>query len=365
MTRTTHRIAAAALCVITTLSLAQPVNDSCGAPTAINGFASTPWDLALALTDGAAEPCLPGGDGQFHHDVWFLWTAATSGPAIVTTCGGTTLDTRLAIYPAGSCENLSPLLCNDNTCALQSGIGFNAQQGTSYLIRLGSAAEGSTGSGQLLISSGIVAGPIAAPDNTSEYYLVYASSWSQGEAMAVSLGGHLATISSPEENTFIRDSVLGADGQPRRAWIGLRSPQQDGNFSWVSGDASTYRNWIPGEPNNLDGAEYWVEMVNEEAFAGRWNDAPLAHFPTRFAIIEVPTTPACPADLDDNGSLEDGGNPDGAITIDDLLYFLVAFEGGDVAADLDNDGEPSVGTPDGAVTIDDLLFFLVRFEGGC
>jgi hypothetical protein len=365
MTRTTHRLAAAGFGVIATLAFAQPANDSCSAPTALNGFASIPWDLSLALTDGPAEPCLAGGDGQFHHDVWFLWTANTNGPTILTTCGGTDLDTRLAIYPAGSCENATPILCNDDTCFRQSGIGFNAQQGTSYLVRLGSAAADVTGTGQLIVANGVVAGPIASPDSTSHYYLVYASSWDQGESMAVTLGGHLATISSAEEDLFIRDSVLGFDGQQRRGWIGLRSPQQDGNYSWVSGDASTYRNWIPGEPNNLDGAEYWVEMVNEESFGGRWNDAPLTHFPTRFAIIEVPSTPACPADLDDNGNVEDGGTPDGAITIDDLLYFLVAFENGSVAADLDNDGEPTVGTPDGAVTIDDLLFFLVRFEGGC
>lgn len=68
----------------------------------------------------------------------------------------------------------------------------------------------------------------------------------------------------------------------------------------------------------------------------------------------------CPADLDDGSGT---GTPDGAVTIDDLLYFLVVFETGDVGADLD-DGS-GTGTPDGAVTIDDLLYFLVRFENGC
>lgn len=33
--------------------------------------------------------------------------------------------------------------------------------------------------------------------------------------------------------------------------------------------------------------------------------------------------------------------------------------------DLDSDGDPATGTPDGAVTIEDLLFFLARFELGC
>ncbi len=68
----------------------------------------------------------------------------------------------------------------------------------------------------------------------------------------------------------------------------------------------------------------------------------------------------CPADMDDGSGT---GHPDGAVTIDDLLYFLGAYEGGTIAADLD-DGS-GLGHPDGAVTIDDLLFFLAHYEGGC
>jgi hypothetical protein len=68
----------------------------------------------------------------------------------------------------------------------------------------------------------------------------------------------------------------------------------------------------------------------------------------------------CPADLD-NGS--GTGTPDNAITIDDLLFFLAAFEGGSTAADLD-DGQ-GLSLQDDAVTIDDLLYFLTRFELGC
>lgn len=70
--------------------------------------------------------------------------------------------------------------------------------------------------------------------------------------------------------------------------------------------------------------------------------------------------PPCPADLDDGTGT---GTHDGAVTIDDLLFFLVAFENGTTAADLD-DGS-GTGTHDDAVTIDDLLFFLAHFEVGC
>lgn len=68
----------------------------------------------------------------------------------------------------------------------------------------------------------------------------------------------------------------------------------------------------------------------------------------------------CAADLD-NGT--GSGAPDSAVTIEDLLYFVAAFEAGSSAVDLDNG--TSTGTPDGAITIDDLLYFLARFEAGC
>lgn len=68
----------------------------------------------------------------------------------------------------------------------------------------------------------------------------------------------------------------------------------------------------------------------------------------------------CPADLDDGSG---SGACDGAVAIDDLIYFLSAFENGTLDADLD-DGTARA-TPDGAVTIEDLVFMLVRFEEGC
>ena len=70
--------------------------------------------------------------------------------------------------------------------------------------------------------------------------------------------------------------------------------------------------------------------------------------------------PGCVADFDDGSGT---GTPDGGVTLDDLLYFLVLYGNGDVRADID-DGS-GTGTHDGGVTIDDLLFFLVHFNAGC
>jgi len=77
-------------------------------------------------------------------------------------------------------------------------------------------------------------------------------------------------------------------------------------------------------------------------------------------VVITIESPSCPADLDDGSGT---GSPDGGIDINDLLYFLSAFEQGSGSADLD-DGS-GTGSPDGGVDINDLLFFLSHFEEGC
>jgi len=142
-----------------------------------------------------------------------------------------------------------------------------------------------------------------------------------------------------------------------------------------------------GDPVDVDGNG----LFDDNAFVGRGNNT-LTSFVTDtifitanrevYAVVnlrdgagvDLNSTPSfgtpnalvkitwCHADLDNGGGT---GNPDGGVDINDLLYYLSAFEAGTPAADLDNDGDPAQGTPDGGVDINDLLFFLARFEAGC
>ncbi len=73
-----------------------------------------------------------------------------------------------------------------------------------------------------------------------------------------------------------------------------------------------------------------------------------------------PVSPFCFADIDDGSG---AGVPNGAVDVNDLLYFLGVFEEGSANADLDNGSGD--GIPDGGVDIRDLLFFLEHFELGC
>lgn len=70
--------------------------------------------------------------------------------------------------------------------------------------------------------------------------------------------------------------------------------------------------------------------------------------------------PGCVGDVDDGSGT---GTPDGGVTLDDLLFYLLLFDAGDSRADVDNGS--GFGFPDGGIGIEDLLYFLFRFDRGC
>jgi len=54
---------------------------------------------------------------------------------------------------------------------------------------------------------GVIAGPITNSANGHLYYLLSTTNWNAAETIAVSLGGHLATINDTNENTWIFNNI--------------------------------------------------------------------------------------------------------------------------------------------------------------
>lgn len=340
------------LLAVSGVAMAQPANDNWANAEAVSGVGSAfAFDTSGATTDG------PVGCGLLGADVWFCWTASANGSVAATTCGGAGHDTVMTVYElCGDPTTLSSLGCNDDSCGLQSRVLFTAVAGRSYLVQLG-GFNGATGAGTWqVVDPNAPLVSVTNPANGHRYTMHTGRTWTQAEALAVSLGGHLVTINDAAENEFVRASVLGFDGVDRRGWIGFNDAASEGNFVWSSGEAASYTNWNGGEPNNAGGVENFTEMLGG---SGAWNDQPdggngFGQVP----IVEYGVT--CIADVDDGTGT---GTPDGGVTIDDLLYYLTIFADGSVRADVD-DGS-GTGTPDGGVTIDDLLYFLTRFADGC
>lgn len=123
------------------------------------------------------------------------------------------------------------------------------------------------------------------------------SSSTDAEAYAVNQGGHLVTIDDSAENGFIQTTFLTGPGASQDFWIGLTSPVGDftdpATWVWVSGSASTYRNWRPGQPDSGLGNDRYTVINFLLAGDASWDNYPNAGFRLAPGIYEVvPIPPA-------------------------------------------------------------------------
>lgn len=129
-------------------------------------------------------------------------------------------------------------------------------------------------------------------------------SWAEARALAEGWGGHLATITSPEENAFVTAMSNAPDywydpfgGGFSGPWLGMaRLPEFGGQLGWITGEPVSFTNFAPGEPNNLRGSENGVCFGNGRG-SGQWIDfessgSPLGLFPLKFSYaVESPSRP--------------------------------------------------------------------------
>ncbi|CAH1265180.1 HGF [Branchiostoma lanceolatum] len=125
--------------------------------------------------------------------------------------------------------------------------------------------------------------------------------WQQASDDCVSKGGHLATIGTYDEESFIQ-GLTNYDYQPY--WIGLHDTGAEGTFIWVDGTPLTYTSWNFGEPNN-NGDEDCVQLSGYN-----WNDAYCGGTAQYICEIDTGGAPTCGATLTDaEGVIESPGYP--------------------------------------------------------
>ncbi|MGD8921995.1 MAG: C1 family peptidase [Candidatus Zixiibacteriota bacterium] len=114
--------------------------------------------------------------------------------------------------------------------------------------------------------------------------------------------GHLATVTSQDENDFILNNVISDTASPTildEYWIGAIDTATNA-WTWANGEPFEYSNWALSEPNNV-GIENRVMMwgfneTDERREAGTWNSALPDGFPF-WAIVEWDVD----SDMDDDG----------------------------------------------------------------
>ncbi len=113
---------------------------------------------------------------------------------------------------------------------------------------------------------------IRADFNGHEYKFIDEDmTWKDARSACVALGGHLATITSAEEEDFI-ESQFGSLCKNGGPWIGAYSNGAYGgdkdDWRWVTGEEWSYSNWEEGEPNNTSGSEWFASLRASMT----WND---------------------------------------------------------------------------------------------
>jgi len=124
-----------------------------------------------------------------------------------------------------------------------------------------------------------VNGTLSSGTFDNHTYRVFEESltWTEAKIKCEENGGHLATISSYEEQEFIQNIIKSV--KKENLWIGGFYSDETGSWTWVDNSEWNYTNWDVSQPDNYSGDEYFLRIKNRdriyegcEANDGMWND---------------------------------------------------------------------------------------------
>jgi len=156
-------------------------------------------------------------------------------------------------------------------------------------------------------------------------------SWTQANTGAngmdyYGLQGYITTVTSSTENSHVLGVAQG------NSWLGITDTQTEGTFRYVTGPEAgttiTYDNWAAGEPNNADGKEHYVQLLDGIGGGknGRWNDSRVDGPPKGFEeykiagfVVEYGGMPGDPT-FSDNTSLNMNAAPAAPVVTTPVNY---------------------------------------------
>ncbi len=116
---------------------------------------------------------------------------------------------------------------------------------------------------------------IINPSNQHQYQFFDMSlSWQDARDDCAARGGYLATIQDAAEDQFLYQRI-----SPRSYWLGATDENEEGIWTWVTGEPWMYTNWAEGQPDNeivddSSGENYLAYLWPESP--SQWSDVPNA-----------------------------------------------------------------------------------------
>lgn len=104
----------------------------------------------------------------------------------------------------------------------------------------------------------------------THYYMILEGeqTWDEAKARCESLGGHLAVINGKKENKKL------ANFMRKRGYdfanFGYSDRDSEGNWKWVDGYKSKYKNWDKLQPDNYEEGEDYAMFYDASKY--KWND---------------------------------------------------------------------------------------------
>jgi hypothetical protein len=141
--------------------------------------------------------------------------------------------------------------------------------------------------------------------NGHSYEAVYTPAgitWDDAKTASIAAGGHLATITSAAENTFVFNLISDSKFW-QTTYFGVSGVFKSGPFlggyesnpsipnttwSWVTGESFVYSNWEQVQPDNLGGVQHVLVFGGLDTIKATWDDStgPITHSTLLGYIIE-------------------------------------------------------------------------------
>jgi hypothetical protein len=197
-------------------------SDDCSTATPLLAGTAATGNTSAATPSVGIPASHCAGTSETGNDEWYSYTATVAGSHVISLCGSS-FDTSLSLWTGCPDGSLTPVVCNDDSCGLQSSITRTMAEGETLLVRVGGYNTGA-GAYTLLATAPTPPPPPPANDNCAD-------------ATTVVVGG--AYTGSTVSGTNDATGSCGLSTTANDVWFTFTAPS-DGAFAFSTCDAVGY-----------------------------------------------------------------------------------------------------------------------------